>query len=191
MSEARYSVVCGISSHLFMRMSFHLSHPCRARQTYTYPSRATPHTVDPRSPSGLDMSFAIFLTDCLLTAWWGPKPVVSTLTAIPRSLRCNWPVGKGSQSCTWTFFLTQLQCIARNWLYFHTLYKFSRYVPILKLVIFGHETWPSENAPEDAYTLRSFYPSGSKVSLPPMRDTGYTSIQHSPMWVWNIEIWKV
>ncbi len=42
--------------------------------------------------------------------------------------------------------------------------RFPRYRPILKITIFGHETWNLKKRPEVAYGP-SFYPRGSKLSL--------------------------
>ena len=41
---------------------------------------------------------------------------------------------------------------------------FSRYGPIFKISIFGHEIWNLKTGPKVAYVL-SFYPRGSKLSL--------------------------
>ncbi len=66
-----------------------------------------------------------------------------------------------SQSCICTLFLAQGSKLSLFSLYGH---PFSRYGPIFKISIFGHEICNLKKGPKVAYVL-SFYPRGSKSNL--------------------------
>ncbi len=66
-----------------------------------------------------------------------------------------------SRSCTYTLFLPQGSNLSLFSLYEQ---QFLRYVPIFKIAIFGHETWPLAKVPEVAQ-IPSFSPRGSKLTL--------------------------
>ncbi len=76
-------------------------------------------------------------------------------------LRTNLAFSESSRSCTYTPFLPQGSKLSLISLYEQ---QFPRYVPILKIAIFGHETWSLAKVPEVAHIL-SFQPRGSKLSL--------------------------
>ena len=67
---------------------------------------------------------------------------------------------------TWPFQKLHIYLLftprGRNWAYFCSTGRFSRYGPIFK--IFGDETWPLAKVQEVAHKP-SFYPKGSKLSL--------------------------
>ena len=72
----------------------------------------------------------------------------------------NLAIRKSSRSCTCTLSTQgvefELISLYGQW--------FQRYWPIIKIALFGHESWPLAKVPEVTHTL-SFYPQGSQLSL--------------------------
>ncbi len=76
----------------------------------------------------------------------------------------TWNLGTGKSSWSYTYVLFLLPR-GRNWAYFSVYGKrFLWYGYIIKISIFGHETWPLAKVPEVACIL-SFCPRGLEFRL--------------------------
>ncbi len=73
----------------------------------------------------------------------------------------NLAIGQSSRCCTYTPFLPQGSNLSLFSLYG---YRFPRYRPIIKIAMFGYETWQLAKVAEVAY-ITTFYPWGSKLRL--------------------------
>ncbi len=102
-------------------------------------------------------------------------------------LRTNLAICQSSRSCTHTPFLPQGSKLTLFSLYEE---QFSRYGPIFKIAIFGHETWSLAKVPEVTHIL-SFHPRGSKLSLFSLYGqwfSRYGLIFKTAIWAWNLAI---
>ncbi len=90
---------------------------------------------------------------------------------------------RGSQSCTHTPFVSNGPKVSL--FLFHGLW-FSRYKQIIKIAIFGHETWPLAKVPEVTHVL-SFYPQGINWAYCCSTGTAirYTVFQIGIFLAWN------
>ncbi len=100
----------------------------------------------------------------------------------------NLATGQNARCCTYTLFLPRGSKLS---LFLFYGLRFSRYGLILKIAIFGHETWPLAKMADVAH-ICSFYPRGVEIKLIFTLRTAvfeiWVDFQNCHIWAWNLAI---